>query len=62
MERAYLLVSGALFGVVALVHLLRAINGWTFVIGMVDVPVIASWIGFVVAGAVCAWAIRLAAR
>lgn len=57
--RAYLFVSGILFGLVALIHLARAINGWAFVVGPVAVPVAGSWMGFFVTGALCFWAIRL---
>ena len=58
--QAYLFVSGILFGVVALIHLARAINNWTFVVGPMTIPVAASWVGFIVTGALCLWAIRLA--
>jgi len=58
--QAYLFVSGLLFGLVALIHLARAINSWTFVVGPMSVPVSVSWVGFIVTGVLCFWAIRLA--
>ncbi len=58
--RAYLVVSAIVFGIVAVVHLARALNGWAFVVGPVTVPVAASWIGFVFTAALCVWSIRLA--
>ena len=58
--RAYLVVSAIVFGLVAVVHLARAVNGWAFVLGPVTVPVSASWIGFVLTAALCAWSVRLA--
>ncbi len=60
--RAYLVVSSAIFGVVAAIHLLRALNDWAFVIGALNIPVVASWVGFVLTAGLCAWAIRLATR
>ena len=57
--RTYVVISGVIFGLVAVIHLLRAVNGWTFELGPVSVPVGASWVGFVVIAALCAWAIRL---
>ena len=55
----YLLISVIIFGTVALIHLVRAINTWAFVMGPVDIPVVASWVGFVVTAALCGWGIRL---
>lgn len=56
----YLLISGTVFGIVALMHLARAISNWTFVIGPITVPLVGSWVGFFGAGALCVWAISLA--
>lgn len=58
----YLGVSAAIFGVVAVIHLLRAITGSAFIIGPVAVPVALSWAGFVITTAMCVWAIRLMIR
>ena len=58
----YLYVSAAIFGSVALVHVVRALSGWAFQIGPMDVPVLASWVGFVITGALAVWAIRLASN
>jgi len=57
--RAYVVISGVLFGLVAVVHLLRVVNGWTFEVGPVSVSIGASWVAFVVTAVLCAWAIRL---
>ncbi len=58
--KTYLITSAVVFGLVAIIHLLRALNGWQFVVGPYEIPVSASWIGFLVTGALCAWAIRAA--
>jgi hypothetical protein len=58
MTNKYVVVSGAVFGVVAVVHVLRAVNQWPVLIGRFDIPVWASWIGAIVAGGFCAWAFR----
>ena len=57
--RIYLLISVIIFGVVALLHLVRVLNNWTFVLGPVDIPAAASWIGFFVTALLCGWGIRL---
>ena len=60
--RAYLLISGLLFGAVSLLHILRLAYGWPGQIGGWSVPLELSWIGLVVAGALCAWAFALIRR
>ena len=59
--RAYALVSGLLFGVVTLAHILRLANGWPVQVAGWVVPLELSWIGAVVPGALCAWAFKLSA-
>jgi hypothetical protein len=58
--RTYLVVSGLLFGAVALLHLLRLIYGWPVQIGAEVVPMWISAIGLAVTGALCIWAFALA--
>ena len=58
MSNKYLVVSGAIFGVVAVLHAVRALNQWPVHIGSLDIPVWSSWLGMVVAGTLCVWALR----
>jgi len=44
--RPYLMLSGTLFGVVGLVHLVRIIQRWEFIVGPYQVPM---WISGVAA-------------
>jgi hypothetical protein len=60
--RAYLWVSGVLFGVVALVHVLRIAYAWPVQIAGTTVPLEVSWIGLIVPGGLCVWAISLVRR
>ncbi len=60
--RAFLLISACLFGVVAALHLWRALNAWAVMIGPYSVPVTLSWIGAVVATCLSVWALRLRTR
>ena len=57
--RGYLVISGVLFGVVALAHLLRLIYGWQVQIATEVVPMWVSAIGLVAAGVLCVWAFAL---
>ena len=52
----YEIVSGVIFGVIALAQLVRAVNQWPVQIGSFNVPVLASWIAALVAGSICVWA------
>lgn len=61
-SRPYLLVSGLVFAVVAVLHLLRVVNGWSFQLGPLDLPMAVSWLGAIVPGILSVWAFRLATR
>jgi hypothetical protein len=58
MKSNYTLLSGVVFGIVALLQLVRAIAGWAVQIGPWSVPVAFSWIVVVVAGGLSIWAFR----
>src|SRR6266436_9347943 len=50
-RKTYMMVTATLFLVVAIVHLLRIIFGWSVEIGGLSIPFWASWVGVLVAGA-----------
>jgi len=58
MSNKYPIVSGAIFGFVAILQAARAMNHWQVQIGTMEIPVWASWTAMVVAGSLCAWAFR----
>jgi len=49
-KRIYFLISGLVFAIVALVHLLRILNQIPVVFGTWDIPMAGSVIGLIVAG------------
>jgi hypothetical protein len=51
-----------LFGLGAVVHLLRLVMGWPIVLGGWAVPVWVSWLGLLLAGFLAYEAFRLASR
>ena len=57
--RAYLQISGAIFGIIAVTHLLRLLQHWPIDLAGHIVPLWASWLGLVLAGALSIWALRL---
>jgi hypothetical protein len=56
MNNRYVLVSGVVFGVIALAQLIRAANQVPVQVGSVAIPVWVSWLAVVVTGSLCAWA------
>lgn len=56
-----LLIAAIIFGVVAILHLLRSIFSFDIVIGSFNVPLYFSYIGVVVAGYLC-WNMYKASR
>jgi hypothetical protein len=57
-QRTYNAVTGALFLIVALLHLLRIVFGWGAEIGGLGIPIWASWLGLLVAGAFAYFGLR----
>jgi len=55
----YLILSATVFAVVAIAHLIRAIQRWPILIGPWSVPVELSWLAAIVAGALSLWAVLL---
>ncbi|MBQ27698.1 MAG: hypothetical protein CMH81_06115 [Nitrospiraceae bacterium] len=58
MNNRYTVISAAIFGTVALIHLIRASMGWTVSISAWSFPVWASWITVVVAGSLSVFGFR----
>ncbi|MBI2296515.1 MAG: hypothetical protein HYU76_10930 [Betaproteobacteria bacterium] len=58
--KAYVGISGAIFGIVAVLHLLRLVLDWPAQIGTWSVPFWVSWPALLVAAGLCIWALQLA--
>jgi hypothetical protein len=61
-QKTFTIVAGAIFAVVALLHVLRILMGWPAVIGGWEVPMWVSWIALVVAGGLSYFGLSLATR
>ena len=61
-QRTFTIIASVIFGVIALLHVLRIFLGWPAVIGGWTVPMWLSWIGLVVAGGLSYFGINLAMR
>ena len=60
--KSYCVVSGVLFTLVALAHLLRIIGGLPISVGTIAVPMVVSWGGLIVPALLAIWAFRTAGR
>ncbi len=61
-EKTFATIAAAIFALVALLHLLRLVMGWSVVIDSWTVPMWVSWVGLVVAGGMSYCGARLAMR
>ncbi|MSQ88872.1 MAG: hypothetical protein EXR32_06300 [Betaproteobacteria bacterium] len=57
--RVYLQITSVVFGVIALLHLVRLLLGWPAQIAGWVVPLWLSWLAFFATGALSVWALRL---
>lgn len=60
--KLYFILSGGLFGLIALVHLLRLVNQTPAQLGSWPVPMWLSWLALIVPGFLCVWGLRLGAK
>lgn len=60
--KAYLIVSTVIFGLVAVMHLLRLALGWSVVLGMTSVPFWVSLLAVLVSAGVAIWGLSLMRR
>jgi hypothetical protein len=59
-QRNYAIASATVFGLVALLQLVRALGRWPVQVASLQIPVSASWVAFLVAGGLCVWGLRSA--
>ena len=59
---SYIAVSGTVFGIVAIAHVVRLLFGWPVLVARQSIPVWFSVVGLVFAGALCVWALRILAN
>jgi hypothetical protein len=60
--RTYIQITGVVFAIVALAHVARLVLDWPAQVAGWVVPMWISWVGILVAGALCVWAFRLVGR
>ena len=60
--RKYYVVSGVIFSLVALAHLLRIVYGMSVQVDDFAVPMSVSWMGLFVTASLAFWAFRLSRR
>ncbi|MEA5510976.1 hypothetical protein VB715_14475 [Crocosphaera sp. UHCC 0190] len=58
-EKWYLMLSGVIFALIGLFHLIRILFHWPAIVGTSSIPFAISFIVIVVAGVLAFWAFRL---
>jgi hypothetical protein len=53
--RTFSLIASAIFALVAVAHLLRAVADWPVIVDTTAIPIWASWVACVVAAALAWW-------
>ena len=61
-EKTFVTIATVIFALVAVLHLLRLVIGWSVIIDTWTVPMWVSWVGLVVAGGLSYYGARLAMR
>ncbi len=61
-HKKYCLVSGAIFSLVALAHLLRIVNDMSIQVDDYAVPMSVSWIGLIVTAGLAFWSFQISRR
>jgi hypothetical protein len=58
-NQQYFLISGVLFTLVSIAHLLRIVFGMSVQVDATAVPMAVSWVGFALPAVLAYWAFRL---
>jgi len=61
-QKLYLIISGAIFFLVGVFHLLRLLNHWPILVGTRTIPHSLSYVGFPVSTGYAVWAYWLLRR
>ena len=61
-QQSFSTIAAAIFGVVAVLHLVRILMGWPVTIDGWSVPMWVSWVGLIVAGGLSYFGAKLAMR
>lgn len=61
-EKGFSTIAAAIFGLVAVLHLVRILIGWSIVIDGWTVPMWVSWVGLIIAGGLSYYGGKLAMR
>ena len=62
MAKSYIAISAIIFAVVAIVHLVRIVQGWQVQLGDLGVAMSVSWAGLAVSAALAVWGAVLLRR
>jgi hypothetical protein len=62
MGKSYIAISAIIFALVAIVHLVRIVQGWQVQLGDTGVAMSVSWVALIVSAALAVWGASLLRR
>jgi hypothetical protein len=62
MTKSFVAISALIFALVALIHVLRLVQGWHVQLGPTDIPMSVSWVGLAVTAVLATWGAALLRR
>ena len=62
MGKSYIAISAIIFALVAIVHLVRIVQGWQVQLGDTGVAMSVPWVALIVSAALAAWGASLLRR
>jgi hypothetical protein len=62
MGKSYIAISAIIFALVAVVHLVRIVQGWQVQLGDTGVAMSVSWVALIVSAALAVWGASLLRR
>ena len=57
MSNSYAVVTVLIFAIVAIMHLVRIVNGWSVAIGPHDISMNISWVALIVSALLALWGV-----
>ncbi len=61
-QKLYLTVTACIFSLIAVVHVVRIVEGWSVQVGPWAAPMWVSWLGIVITASLAIWAFTLATK
>ena len=62
MTKPYVAIAAVIFALVALIHVVRLVQGWQVQVASILIPMSVSWVGLAIAAVLAIWGVILLRR